>query len=53
VTFAQDEQSCVVFGMPGEAVRLDGASYTMPPEAIAEAVVRLATVGDPNRRTGS
>ncbi|HUI70731.1 MAG TPA: chemotaxis-specific protein-glutamate methyltransferase CheB [Spirochaetia bacterium] len=53
VTFAQDEQSCVVFGMPGEAVRLDGASYTMPPEAIAEAVVRLATVGHPNRRTGS
>jgi len=53
VTFAQDQQSCVVFGMPGEAVRLDGASYTMPPEAIAAAVVSLAAAGDPNRRTAS
>ena len=42
VTFAQDQESCVVFGMPGEAVRLGGASYTMPPEAIASAIVNLA-----------
>lgn len=42
VTFAQDRESCVVFGMPGEAVRLGGASYTMTPEGIAAAVVTLA-----------
>ena len=53
VTFAQDQESCVVFGMPGEAVRLGGASYTMPPEAIASAVVSLAETGDWNRGTVS
>ena len=31
VTFAQDRESCVVFGMPGEAVKLGGAQYTMTP----------------------
>jgi chemotaxis response regulator CheB len=35
----------VVFGMPGEAARLGGASYTMPPEAIASAIVNLAESG--------
>jgi two-component system, chemotaxis family, protein-glutamate methylesterase/glutaminase len=49
VTFAQDRESCVVFGMPGEAVRLGGASYTMPPEAIAAAIVGLASAGEPHR----
>ena len=53
VTFAQDQESCVVFGMPGEAVRLGGAMYTMPPEAIATAVVSLAAAGDPGTRTES
>lgn len=53
VTFAQDQESCVVFGMPGEAVRLGGAMYTMPPEAIAAAVVSLAAAGDPGWRTES
>jgi two-component system chemotaxis response regulator CheB len=42
VTFAQSSESCVVFGMPGEAVRLGGAVYTLPPEAIASAIVTLA-----------
>jgi two-component system chemotaxis response regulator CheB len=53
VTFAQDQESCVVFGMPGEAVKLGGASYTMPPEAIAAAVVSLAETGDKSRGTMS
>jgi two-component system chemotaxis response regulator CheB len=34
-TFAQDESSSVVFGMPAEAVRLGAARYVQPPEAIA------------------
>jgi two-component system, chemotaxis family, protein-glutamate methylesterase/glutaminase len=42
VTFAQDRESCVVFGMPGEAVKLEGASYIMPPEIIAAIVAGLA-----------
>jgi two-component system chemotaxis response regulator CheB len=38
ITIAQDKQSCVVFGMPGEAVKLDGASYILPPDKIAETI---------------
>jgi two-component system chemotaxis response regulator CheB len=35
ITFAQDEQSSVVFGMPGEAVKYGAARYIMSPECIA------------------
>jgi two-component system chemotaxis response regulator CheB len=35
LTFAQDEETSVVFGMPGEAVRLGGAIHVLPPEKIA------------------
>ena len=40
-TFAQDQASSIVHGMPGEAVRLGGALHVMPPQAIAEALVTL------------
>lgn len=36
ITIAQDEESCVIFGMPGEAVKLNGATYIMPPEKIIQ-----------------
>jgi two-component system chemotaxis response regulator CheB len=42
VTFAQDRESSVIHGMPGEAIRLDGATYILPPERIAPALVNLA-----------
>jgi two-component system chemotaxis response regulator CheB len=35
LTMAQDQQSSVVFGMPGEAVRLHAATYVLDPERIA------------------
>jgi len=35
LTIAQDEETSVVFGMPGEAVRLGGAVYVLPPKKIA------------------
>ncbi|BBD07500.1 protein-glutamate methylesterase/protein-glutamine glutaminase [Desulfovibrio ferrophilus] len=38
---AQDEASCVVYGMPGEAVKAGGVDKIMPLEAIAPEVVRL------------
>lgn len=38
ITIAQDKDSCVVFGMPGEAVKLGGATYILPPDKIAEKV---------------
>lgn len=36
VTLVQDRESCVVFGMPGEAVALGAASLVLPPAGIAE-----------------
>ncbi len=41
VTIAQDKESSVIFGMPGEAVKLDAAKYVLPPEGIALALNRL------------
>jgi len=40
VTIAQDEHSCVVFGMPHEAIKLGAAERILPLESIAAAVVR-------------
>ena len=34
-TIAQDEATCVVFGMPKEAIRLNGVSKVLPLGAIA------------------
>ncbi len=41
LTIVQDKETCVVFGMPGEAVKLDAASYVLPPEKIAAALKTL------------
>jgi len=38
VTIAQDEASAVIFGMPGEAVRLGAACHVVPPEDIARII---------------
>ncbi|MBK8001699.1 MAG: chemotaxis response regulator protein-glutamate methylesterase [Verrucomicrobia bacterium] len=38
---AQDEASCVVFGMPAEAIKLGGVNKVLPLSAIAADVVRL------------
>lgn len=35
LTIAQDEESSVVFGMPGEAIRINAATYVLPPHKIA------------------
>ncbi|UFS69604.1 chemotaxis-specific protein-glutamate methyltransferase CheB [Geomonas sp. RF6] len=42
VTVAQDQQTSVVFGMPGEAIRLKAASYVLPPPAIVALLTKLA-----------
>lgn len=47
VTIAQDEASSVVHGMPGEAIKLGGATYILPPEGIATMLASL--VGKINR----
>jgi two-component system chemotaxis response regulator CheB len=42
VTIAQDKETSVVHGMPGEAIRLGGASYVLPPEKISIMLTSLA-----------
>ena len=44
VTIAQDKDTCVVYGMPGEAVKLGAAKYSLPPERISDMLNRLVKV---------
>ena len=37
-TYAQDEATCVVFGMPKEAIRLGGVDHVVPLEHIPKAI---------------
>ncbi len=39
-TIAQDEDSCVVFGMPKEAIKLGAADEVIPLDAMAKAICR-------------
>ena len=41
ITLAQDEATCVVFGMPAEAIRMGGVNRTLPLGLIADDIVRL------------
>lgn len=56
-TIAQDEKSCVVFGMPEQAIRLGGASYVAPLERMADYITVWAQPeekpGDSPRRDKS
>ncbi len=45
VTFAQDEASCVVYGMPREAALLGAATYILPPSLIAARLIELHPAG--------
>lgn len=40
-TFAQDEASCVVFGMPQEAIKLGGAEHVISLDRVAEGMLRV------------
>jgi len=40
-TIAQDRESSVVHGMPGEAIALGAATFILPPERIADTLVTL------------
>jgi two-component system chemotaxis response regulator CheB len=45
LTFVQDKDSCVVHGMPGEAIRLDAATLVLTPQKIAAMLAHLANNG--------
>lgn len=40
-TIAQDEKSCIVFGMPKEAIALGAADKVVPLDRVAEKIVRM------------
>ncbi len=48
ITFAQDEASCVVFGMPREALHIGAADEAVPLSEISERI--LAAAGTTNQR---
>lgn len=41
ITFAQDKESSVVHGMPGEAIKLDAATFILAPDRIAAVLTGL------------
>lgn len=41
-TIAQDEESCVVFGMPKEAIKKGGAEVVVPLQKIAKTLIQFA-----------
>ncbi len=43
VTFAQDRESSVVHGMPGEAIKLNAATLVLPPHKMAAVLTHLAS----------
>ena len=47
MTIAQDENSSVVWGMPGEAVRIGGACKVLPSSQIAPALISLLCFDSP------
>lgn len=42
VTIVQDQESSIIFGMPGEAVSLDAADFVLPPERISQFLAQLS-----------
>jgi two-component system chemotaxis response regulator CheB len=41
VTIAQDRDTSIVYGMPGEAVRIGGVNYVLPCGKIADAIITI------------
>jgi two-component system chemotaxis response regulator CheB len=51
VTIAQDKDSSVVHGMPGEAIKVGGATYVLPPEKIRIALTSLVRANGHGRES--
>jgi two-component system chemotaxis response regulator CheB len=48
-TIAQDEASCVVFGMPREAIRMGAAGHVQPLANMAGAILSAVRAKSPSR----
>jgi two-component system chemotaxis response regulator CheB len=46
-TMAQDEKSCIVFGMPKEAIKIGAAQEIVPLPSVTESIIRA--LNDPKR----
>jgi two-component system chemotaxis response regulator CheB len=46
-TIAQDRETSVVHGMPGEAIAMGGATRVLPADKIANALIALVKRGSP------
>jgi two-component system chemotaxis response regulator CheB len=40
-TFAQDEKSCIVFGMPHEAIKIGAAERVVPLDELPQEIIKL------------
>ena len=49
ITMAQDDLSSIVFGLPGEAIKLGAVNYVLPPDGIGTSLVNL--LGTANQET--
>ncbi|WP_136513505.1 chemotaxis-specific protein-glutamate methyltransferase CheB [Geomonas edaphica] len=45
VTVAQDKETSMVFGMPGEAIQIDAAQHVLSPDGIIDLLTTLAAKG--------
>jgi two-component system, chemotaxis family, protein-glutamate methylesterase/glutaminase len=43
-TIAQNEETCVVYGMPREAIRIGAAAQVLPLQQVAPAILRLVSL---------
>lgn len=50
-TIAQDEESCVVFGMPKEAIKLGAVDHVVPLEKIPETIIKLLSEEEDREKT--
>jgi len=41
ITIAQDEKSCVIFGMPKEAIKMNAVDKILPLEKISDHIMSL------------